>query len=262
MKPDFVSNGCKKGRASMSKDKPVILIVGTFHMGSTPDLIQTEVDDILLSERQLEIQHVVEKLKAFQPNKIAVEVDRKNHVELNKAYQQYADRSFQLPINEVYQIGFRLNAAMSNKEIYPVDWMGDIGQRDIGDVLEWAKTEQPELFKLITEVYLPKIELNTTGLTMLEILQICNDQERVKIDHQLYMHIARIGKERDFIGIDWVRWWYQRNLSIYANLTKLVHDQEDRILLLIGAGHIHLISQFLNESGLFDVKFAANYLSS
>lgn len=36
---------------------------------------------------------------------------------------------------------------MEIERIYPVDWMGDVGQRNIEEVLEWAKTNQYELYR-------------------------------------------------------------------------------------------------------------------
>ncbi|MFC7677340.1 hypothetical protein [Paenibacillus sp. GCM10028914] len=43
--------------------KPKILLLGTFHMGPTPDMITTEVDDLLSAKRQQEILEVVELIK-------------------------------------------------------------------------------------------------------------------------------------------------------------------------------------------------------
>lgn len=74
------------------------------------------------------------------------------------------------------------------------------------------------------------------------------------------MQIARIGTGTDYIGVDWVRWWYQRNLTIFSNLSGLVSDSNDRIILLIGAAHIYLVRQFLLESGVFEVESTLHYL--
>ena len=86
-------------------------------------------------------------------------------------------------------------------------------------------------------------------LTVLEILKRLNkDEQQVPLDHEVYMQIARIGKGNDYVGIDWVRWWYQRNLIIYKNILDLIQDENERILMIIGAGHRYLINQFLSES--------------
>lgn len=76
----------------------------------------------------------------------------------------------------------------------------------------------------------------------------------------MYMAVARIGKGEEYIGIDWIRWWYQRNLIIYYNLTKITKLPSDKTLLVIGSAHVHLISQFLKESRLYEVKNVSDYL--
>lgn len=56
------------------------------------------------------------------------------------------------------------------------------------------------------------------------------------------------------------KYWYYRNMLIYKNLVSLIDSNEERIFVLYGAGHLHLLLQFLKESGLFDVKVASDYL--
>jgi hypothetical protein len=49
-------------------------------------------------------------------------------------------------------------------------------------------------------------------------------------------------------------------MLIYKNLVSLIDSNEERMFVLYGAGHLHLLLQFLIESGLFDVKVASDYL--
>ncbi|ALC89136.1 hypothetical protein AM500_04515 [Bacillus sp. FJAT-18017] len=243
----------------MKESKPKILIVGTFHMGSTPDLIQTGLDNILSPQRQAEIAEVIVNLKRFEPNKIAVEVEKERQAEINKSYQDYLNNSFQVKVNELHQIGFRLNAEMKNSEIFAVDWMRDVGQKGIGEVMEWAKANQPELFKRITETYLPNIAPDFNNQSISGILKMCNDRTRLNLEQEMYMNVARIGEGLNYMGIEWLRWWYQRNLIIFSNITRLANTN-DRILLLIGSAHVYLITQFLSESGLFEIEDLNKYI--
>jgi hypothetical protein len=57
----------------------------------------------------------------------------------------------------------------------------------------------------------------------------------------------------------WLVWWYQRNLIIFANLAELV-EPNDKIMLLIGSSHVGILNGLLNDSGLFEVVSAADYL--
>lgn len=217
-------------------------------MGGSSDMIKNEIDDVFSPKRQLELEDVIRKLKAFKPNKIAVEAVKEADREINNTYHQYINNSLKLNKNEIQQIGFRLSAMMEIERIYPVDWMGDVGQRNY------------ELYSSIMEEYIPKIvEPPTTGYTIGDMLIHLNQEKRVQQDHALYMQIARIGTGTDYIGVDWVRWWYQRNLTIFFNLSGLVSDSNDRIILLIRAVHIYLVRQFLLESGVFEVESTLHY---
>lgn len=88
-----------------------------------------------------------------------------------------------------------------------------------------------------------------------------NDPSFILANHEVYMHVARIGGWDNYIGLDWLRWWYQRNLIIYANLTKLIDTNNDRIFLIIGCDHVYTVKQFLKESGLFEVEDANTYIN-
>ena len=74
------------------------------------------------------------------------------------------------------------------------------------------------------------------------------------------MHFARIGEKENYIAMDWLRWWYQRNLIIYSNLTRLAKHDNERIFLIVGAGHLYTVNRFLKESNIFDVEYADAYL--
>lgn len=239
--------------------KPKILVVGTFHMGNSPDMIQSGFENSLSAQRQPEIADVIVKLKKFQPNKIAVEVVKDKEAELNKNYHHFLNNAFELKVNEVHQIGFRLNSEMKNDKIFAIDWMGDIGQRGIGEVMEWSKIHRPDLYQLITEVYLPKISPQFSGHSISEILKECNDKKRLKLEQEMYMNVARIGEDSNYVGIEWVKWWYQRNLTIFSNLARLAKSN-DCILLLIGSAHVYLVTQFLSESGLFEIEDLNEYI--
>jgi len=137
--------------------------------------------------------------------------------------------------------------------------MESVGNRGIGDVFDWAKANQQELAR---EVFGDIADQDATTESIVDMLRSCNHPENVQQDHTRYMNLARIGSQNDYVGVDWLRWWYQRNLIIYVNLTRLVESPDDRILLLIGAGHVYLVSQFLKESGLFEVESAYSYLAA
>ncbi|TWT26036.1 DUF5694 domain-containing protein [Planomicrobium sp. CPCC 101110] len=50
-------------------------------------------------------------------------------------------------------------------------------------------------------------------------------------------------------------------LLIYKNIIELATSPNDRIIVLYGAGHLPLLIQFMQDSGLVNVEVAGNYLS-
>ena len=89
-----------------------------------------------------------------------------------------------------------------------------------------------------------------------------NDPEGIRIDHQQYIRrIARVGLGDQYPGANWLsHYWYDRNLKIYVNLTRITESADDRILLIIGAGHVYLVQQFLEESGDYIIESPLKYL--
>jgi len=68
----------------------------------------------------------------------------------NEKYKQYKLGIYQLQMNEVFQVGFRLDLKLEHEQIYPTDWMGN-SDMDYGEVESWAKENQPELLNEIYE---------------------------------------------------------------------------------------------------------------
>lgn len=236
------------------------MVLGTFHMRYTPDLQRVEFDNLLLPKRQEEIRKVVNVLKNYNPTKIAFEVVKEKDNLLNEEYQQYINGQLELKVDEIHQFGFRTAAELKHKNIYAVDWMESVGNRAFSQVLDWAKIEQPDLAHFIDEEYRFKLQLDLDDKCIFEMICKYNEEIFIKKQHEMYMQIARIGNGVEYVGIDWVRWWYQRNLIIYSNLAEITNSSSDKTLLIIGSAHVYLVSQFLKESELFDVVTLDAYL--
>lgn len=55
--------------------------------------------------------------------------------------------------------------------------------------------------------------------------------------------------------------WYERNLKIFANLTRIADAAgDDRILLVIGVGHCKILRQLVQDSRDFELVEANSYL--
>lgn len=262
--------------------KPTIMILGSGHLANPGmDGVNTKMDDILAPKRQHEIKQLVKQLKEFTPTKIALEGDFSRDAEINAEYQSYLNGTYKLKRDEGDQIGFRLAKQMGHSKVYCVDYFrsskddpifGNDIDKDLIDTIGFAKEHnqehlfgshpgdpgtvvqdedgtvwiEPEKYEPIVDMY---IRLNQPAWS--------------RASQRAYLHDARVGLGDQYPGANWVaHFWYARNLKIYVNLTRITESNNDRILLIIGAGHIFLVHQFLEDSEDYIIESPLKYLKT
>lgn len=234
----------------MEQYKPRVLVLGTFHMSD-----YAELDS---KKRQDEIEEVISKVENFKPTKIAVEMVADMNKDLNNTYKHYRSGNYNLEMNEIYQVGFRMASRLGREQLYAVDWMGKADMDYVG-IETWLKENQPELFTEIFEgFYFPEL---TSNKSVLDYYRELNEPSWLNQLHKLYLNMSRIGNFDNYIGMKWLSWWYKRNLIIYSNLTRLINSEEESILLLVGCSHSSIITKFLEESETFNIVKPLRYLS-
>ena len=265
--------------------KPTVMILGSTHLANPGiDVVNTKMDDVLAPKRQRELEQLVQMLKAFRPTKIALEQDEKTHgAETHRNYQGYLEGTHKLKRSEIDQIGFRLAKQMGHPKLYCVDYRLDYRKDDpiipfdefdltLLDYRGFAKANNLEHL-LPPPPNEGKVTQDEKGVTWIEpekyvpIIDMYiqdNEPEGIRNDHQMYLRwIARIGLGDQYPGANWLsHYWYDRNMKIYVNLTRITESADDRILLIIGAGHVYLVRQFLEESGDYIIESPLKYLKS
>ena len=272
------------GEGKQMTQKPTIMILGSGHLANPGmDGINYRMDDVLAPKRQQEIQQLVTQLKAFQPTKIALEVDPRFDAKINANYQGYLEDTYKLKRGEGDQIGFRLAKQIGHSTVYCVDYFRNYSQEPDGffpENFDWdlvryhkfAKAHNQEHLLRPSPITEGKIIKDKDGTTWIEpekyepIIDMyirLNEPEGRLADHQQYLRSARIGLGDQYPGANWVgHLWYTRNLRIFANLTRITESADDRILLIIGAGHVYLVQQFLEESGDYIIESPLKYLEA
>lgn len=262
--------------------KPTIMILGSAHLANPgADVYNIKMDDVLAPKRQNEISELVRLLKAYQPTKIAFEQDPSQDTELNANYRGYLNGTRELGRSEIDQIGFRLAKQMGHPKVYGVDYwpwpdrnpfFPDGFDWNLIDYRKFAETHDQKHFLRPPPLPEGKRTQDKNGATWIEpeeyksivdmYIQL-NEPEGRSADHQAYLQSARVGLGDQYPGANWVSHsWYDRNLKIYVNLTRITESVGDRILLIIGAGHVYLVQQFLEESGNYIVENPVKYLNA
>ena len=266
--------------------KPTVMILGSAHLSNnTLDAFNIKMDDVRAPQRQREIKQLVEQLKAFKPTKIALEVDEIYDAEVEANYQGYLKGTYKLNRSEHDQIGFQLAKQMGHPKLYCVDYRVDHrkndpfipwGEFDVAflDYRGFAKAHNQEHLlpapSMMPEGKATQDEKGQTWIEPDEYISIIdlyirwNEPEGIRKDHQYYMRgVARIGLDDQYPGSNWLsHFWYDRNIKIYVNLTRITESADDRILLIIGAAHVYLVQQFFEESGDYIIESPLKYLNA
>lgn len=247
-----------------------LLILGTFHMvGSTQDAVSTRAGDMTTPRRQAEIEQVVASLARFRPTKIAIESSRLSTY-YNTRYQAWLDGRQALDVDEVEQIGFRLARRLQLPAMTPVDypmWMDGSMAIDRHEPKPKPAAPQPAAAepesRLLAGVraQVSADEARLAQGTLADYLVYINSPARALVSHQWDV-ISNLEPGDDvslYANTDLATNWYKRNLRIYTNIVDAA-GPADRVLLIIGAGHTHLLSTLAAEDPRFCLVDEASYL--
>ena len=287
MVPTAISDsqtGVSTGGVKQMTQKPTIVILGSGHLANPGmDSFNYKMDDVLAPKRQREIEQLVKQLREFKPTKMAFEIDFSRTAETNATYQDYLKGAYELKRHESDQIGFRLAKQMGHSKVYCVDYFRNYSEEPDGffrEDFDWDLVSPGKFAKAHNQEHLmgqpPTAEGEVTqdadGTIWIEpekyepiidMYRRLNQPEDIRADHQEYLQMACVGLGDQYPGANWVgHLWYARNLKIFVNLTRITESADDRILLIIGAGHVFLVQQFLEDSGDYIVESPLDYLSA
>jgi Family of unknown function (DUF5694) len=235
--------------------RPTLMVLGSVHLGNpNRDLHDANVDDVLVPKRQLQIEAVVDALAAWKPTRVAVEWSHKDQAKLDQRYADYRAGRLQLKADETDQIGLRLAAKLNLPRVDAVDWNDAFPGADAD--YDWeagAKLGHEEArFAAASD---PKISRDLTELvrthTVAGFLRLINKPEELADINRLNYDMALLGGPEVNPGANWVGAWHARNLKILDNLIRLDAAPSERILLVIGAGHAHLLNEYAPDSHAF-----------
>jgi hypothetical protein len=244
-----------------------VLIVGTFHFrdAGLDNFRPTEEIDIRSPTRQREVADLVDRLAAFAPTRVAVEVMPSHQAWLDSLYAEYLNDRHPLGPNEVFQVGFRLARRLGHPRVYAVD-----AERRFYDpwvdpdayAVEQGQTSRldPDLDSLYQRSHRYEDQLKMRQ-TLREYLLHLNQPKRLLRSHGQYLiGNFEVGTNDEYPGVDSKTAWYNRNLRIFANLLRLIESPHERVLLLIGAGHVPILRHAAEASPQFELVELADVL--
>jgi hypothetical protein len=228
-------------------DRSPIMILGTYHMANPGlDAANIETDDVLSPRRQKEMVDVTERLARFRPTKVMLESPYSSPVQQQR-YEKFLAGEYQLSRNEIDQIGFRLARRMNLKSVTAIDYpmmMSGLTYDEVefkpapkGGVSGGAPAKPQQPRKLSDEEQLLRRS------SVAAYLHHMNDAARAEQQHLPYMDLFKPDPESTalYARSDLLTNWYKRNHRMFANVVRKTERPTDRVVLLVGAGHLKIL---------------------
>jgi hypothetical protein len=260
-----------------------VVLLGTYHMDDPGlDEVNVDTDDVLDPARQAELATLASHLEAIDTDHVAVERPAARAPAVNDVYARYRtdevafdeEHAFE-PAHperddeelacrsEVVQVGFRLAKRLGHDRVVPVDVPESLGDDDAFEDLESAGYEPS------TKVDVPRIDPaaleaamdeRLAESTLIEYHRYLNEKAALHANDGMFDRYVRYGDGENYAGPDALARWYRRNLRMVHNVWKAVDDGDDRVLFLVGSGHVHVLRHLLNETPQFCPASALPYL--
>lgn len=244
-----------------------VLVLGTFHFKDAGlDSYKPEHDiDILSDKRQTELAAVLDCLAVYEPTKIAVEMKAERQGELDTQYRSYLDGELELTSDEIHQLGFRLAKRLGHSRLYAIDadarwyepWVDPdeyAREHGQGELLETPLVGKYEELYRSEDAAKTRQDLTATLIAI-------NNPRRVNLGHGRYViENFPAGTSTEYPGVDSKTAWYNRNLRIFANIQRIAVAPAERILVIIGGGHLPILRHAIGASPEYELADVHQYL--
>ncbi|WP_425447920.1 DUF5694 domain-containing protein [Dethiothermospora halolimnae] len=259
----------EKRNSMVYDEKAKVMILGTYHFKEN-DLhaVKEKPKDIMSDESQQELEEVLDKLRKFKPNKIAVEVQVENSEVLNNNYDKWCNgdllsdedrKGITDHRSEVEQLGFKLAKSLNHNKIYPIDVVGMIPFEKAFEYANNNKQEFMEHFNGKMKEHEKETNYMHNNLTIGEILKNLNEPKEIEEQHKVYIDFCKLGAGDNYCGADVLSKWYERNIRIFSNL-QAIAQEDDRVLVIYGAGHLATLRELVKSSRNMELIEAIEYL--
>jgi len=237
-----------------STAKVEVLLIGTSHWNNYQrkglDIAQSSEIDILSPRYKSELEEIARQIVDFNPSKIFVERPIEYQPKLDSLYQLYTSTDWgDDKRNEIYQLGFRVAKMLKHPKVYGADYHGtDFPYDSLMKAMKAAN--QTDLIQAFGDA-IKKFETDYNKLvadstSLKEIFNYLNSERERKNNFGWYLNGANIAGTLDnHIGPFLVSEWIRRNVYMYSLIQKQTEPSDQRIMVLMGAGHIAVIENLM-----------------
>jgi hypothetical protein len=224
-----------------------VMLVGTFHFDDPGlDTVKVKSLDVMQAEPQAYLESLTQRIaREFRPTKVLLEYNPENETVMNERYDQYVAGDFELPENEVYQLGFRIARLAGLRGVESFDhrqipWKAE-------PMLDYAQEHDPQAFAdFQAEIakITARMQQERQTLSLAELLKQHNSPEDFALNKSLYIDTNEIGAGDGWYGADAAASWWHRNFRMYGLIQKAAKPGE-RVLVIGGSGHVAILADLL-----------------
>ena len=261
-----------------------VVLLGTYHMDEPGlDDVNVSADDVLADSRQNELKSLVSHLEPVELDYVAVERPASLGQEVNELYTRYhegeiaydeehtfaphhpeRDDDGMACRSEVIQVGFRLADRLDHDRVLPVDVPEMLGEDPDFERLEdeadlTPKVDTPQLDR---DRLQESLDERLTDSSITEYHRYLNEEAALHYNDGMFEEFLRYGEGDSYAGPDALAKWYRRNLRMVHNIWRAVDTDTDRVLLVVGSGHVHVLRHLLTEFPQFCPVSSLPYLPS
>ncbi|WP_320052471.1 DUF5694 domain-containing protein [uncultured Acetobacteroides sp.] len=261
----FIATGLL-GQTGNGPAQTKVMTLGVFHFAyHNLDVVKTEKKNqisVFDEPYQSEIVAISKAIEDFKPTIIAIEQAPDQQYKIDSLYLQYKAGRYALEKNEIDQLGFRIGKDLDLPNIYCVNDWGrhyDNITSMFKDSLRLSKFDDYYTKLFGSNPTVPKVT------SIIDELNKANNPDSIKDDLSGYLDgmFKYEEKPNDFTGVDFQTGrWFNRNLRIFRNIQRIPHSNDDRILLIIGSGHLNLLNYFFEVSKEFEFISPLPYLKN
>jgi Family of unknown function (DUF5694) len=248
-----------------------VMLLGTYHMDNPGlDEVNVDADDVLADRRQAELRDLVTRVSEWNPDRVAVERPYERNEEINDLYREYRsggrtyDREETFPAphserdelttecrSEIVQVGFRLADNLGHDRVAAVDEYPTEPDTDPFEDRDVDSTRKTEIELVDNETIRCESDERLSSSTVPEYFAWINDTEEHRYNHDSMFDTGIRAADESFGSPLALAYWYDRNLRMVHHLWRIMDAADDRILFLVGAGHVRALRHLLTEAPMF-----------
>lgn len=223
-----------------------VMLFGTFHFQDPgKDMVKVEDVNVLSGENQEYLEALTGRLAGFEPTVVLLEYDPDNDGTVNERYRAYLEGGFELPANEIYQLGFRIAKKAGLERVHSFDhrelhW----NPQPMFDYAEQHDSAEMERFNRLIEEFTAQETQARRTMALGGLLMRANDPQLDRLNMDAYLTTNPIGAGDGWAGADATASWWQRNFRMYAVIQQHAQPGE-RIIAIGGQGHTAILKTLL-----------------